>query len=165
MTFFPLRMAWRETRAAWRHFLYFFICIALGVAAVVAVGLFGSSVERTVTQEARGLMGGDIEVRLSHPLSEQGDAVLQSVRPRGIAMTHVSELVAMAARAEGEGRTQIIELKAVAEGYPYYGSLRVEPDRPLMELLNTSAGFGAVVQDSFLIRMNLGLGGRIKIGE
>ena len=97
MNLFPFRMAWRETRAAWRHFLYFFICIALGVAAVVAVGLFGSSVERTVTQEARGLMGGDLEVRLSHQLSDEGNAVLRSLPPRGIAMTHVSELVAMAA--------------------------------------------------------------------
>src|SRR5437016_5375499 len=26
-------MAWRETRAAWRHFATFFLCIALGVAA------------------------------------------------------------------------------------------------------------------------------------
>jgi len=32
---FSFKMAWRETRAAWRHFLYFFVCIALGVGALV----------------------------------------------------------------------------------------------------------------------------------
>ena len=35
-TFF-LRMAWRETRAAWLRLMFFFLCVALGVAA--ALGL------------------------------------------------------------------------------------------------------------------------------
>ena len=170
MNLFPFRMAWRETRAAWRHFLYFFVCITLGVAAVVAVGLFGSTVERTVTREARGLMGGDLEVRLSHALSDHGQNVLRSLQQRGIGMTHVSELVAMAA---AERKTQIIELKAVNDGYPFYGSLKVEPPLGLPALLNPTPDtcpssapcFGAVVQESFLIRMNLGIGGHVKIGE
>ena len=33
---FIFRMAWRETRGAWRHFLYFFACIAIGVGASAA---------------------------------------------------------------------------------------------------------------------------------
>ena len=76
MNFFSLRIAWRETRAAWRHFLYFFICIALGVGALVGVGLFAANVERTVTTEARGLMAGDLEVRLSRHMSQAGESVL-----------------------------------------------------------------------------------------
>lgn len=181
MNLFSFRMAWRETRAAWRHFLYFFVCIALGVGAVVAVGLFASSVERTVMREARGLMAGDLEVRLSHQLSESGEGILRSLSARGIASTHVSELVAMAAAetdtggagASPPGKTQIIELKAVAEGYPFYGNLLIEPSLPLTALLNlipntchpTTPCFGAVVQESFLIRMGLVVGDRIKIGE
>ncbi|MEK7268706.1 MAG: hypothetical protein AAB093_04820, partial [Nitrospirota bacterium] len=62
---FSLRMAWRETRAAWRHFLYFFVCIALGVGALVGVALFSANVELAVTRAARGLMAGDLEVRLT----------------------------------------------------------------------------------------------------
>ena len=98
MNRFILRMAWRETRGAWRHFLYFFACIAIGVGALVGVSLFGTNVDRAVTKEARGLLGGDLEIRLTHPLSLAGQAVLQSLGERGIAFTHVSELVAMAAR-------------------------------------------------------------------
>src|SRR5574341_963513 len=194
MNFFSFRMAWRETRAAWRHFLYFFVCIALGVGAVVGVGLFASSVERTVAMEARGLMAGDLEVRLSHQLSEGGESVLRSLAARGIAWTHVGELVAMAAvagmKSETGGtsetrQTQIIELKAVEVGYPFYGTLVTYPARPLTALLapstysldespltsrpprasRNSPCFGAVVQESLLIRMGLAVGGRLKIGE
>ena len=34
---FVLRMALRETRASWRRLLFFFICIAVGVAAIVTL--------------------------------------------------------------------------------------------------------------------------------
>ncbi|MBI5410463.1 MAG: ABC transporter permease [Nitrospirae bacterium] len=195
MNLFSLRMAWRETRAAWRHFLYFFVCIALGVGALVGVGLFAANVERAVTTEARGLMAGDLEVRLARRMSQAGEAVLRSLADRGIATTHVSELVAMAAATTGwalqpstQQATQIIELKAVGEGYPFYGALKVEPDQPLAELLSPPAPvcqalspsdlsphvsrftphascYGAVVQESLLIRMGLKVGDRIKIGE
>lgn len=180
---FSLRMAWRETRAAWRHFLYFFVCIALGVGALVGVALFSANVERAVTREARGLMAGDLEVRLSRPMSEKGETVLQSLTSRGIATIHVSELAGMAVIADG-GRTQqtqIVELKAVEAGYPFYGVLRLEPDRPLPELLYPPAPvclalhasrftphepcYGAVVQESLLIRLGLSVGHRVKVGE
>ncbi|MDE3117659.1 MAG: ABC transporter permease, partial [Nitrospirota bacterium] len=96
MIAFPLRMAWRETRAAWRHFLYFFACIAVGVAALVGVALFGVNVERAVSKEARALMAGDLEVRVSRQMSQAGEDLLQSLSLRGIETTHVSELVGMA---------------------------------------------------------------------
>jgi putative ABC transport system permease protein len=176
MTSVVFKMAWRETRAAWRHFFYFLTCIAIGVGALVGVSLFGTNLERAVKKEARGLLGGDIEVRLSRPITLQGHAVLDSLAARGIAVTHVSELVAMTARANpspAEGQvTQIIELKAVEPEYPFYGRLRLEPNRNLSELLGAEAPgcaghpcFGVVVQESLLIRMRVAVGDRLKIGQ
>jgi len=197
---FSLRMTFRETRAAWRHFLYFFVCIALGVGALVGVALFASNLERTITREARGLLGGDLEVRLTRLLSDTGKQVLASLARHGIQTLHVTELVAMAATAEegslrAGGATQIIELKAVEEGYPFYGAVRLEPDRPLTELLAPTEAacpttqssspsphpsplprrgeavpvattcHGALVQESLLIRMGLAMGDRLKIGQ
>ena len=169
-------MAWRETRGAWRHFLYFFVCIAVGVGALVAVSLFATNVERAIIREARGLLGGDLEVRLSHPLSVKGQDVLTSLTTRGITITHVSELIAMTARvdqsASGASATQIAELKAVEQAYPLYGAIRLEPTEPLDVLLHPDVRqcggrpcLGAVVQESLLIRMGLSVGERLKIGQ
>ncbi len=176
MNRFILRMAWRETRGAWRHFLYFFACIAIGVGALVGVSLFGTNVDRAVTKEARGLLGGDLEIRLTHPLSLAGQAVLQSLGERGMAFTHVSELVAMAARTtQGSSvtqSTQIIELKAVESTYPLYGAIRLDPAQSPDVLLHPDerrcgghSCFGAVVQESLLIRMGLSVGDQLKIGQ
>ncbi|HEX5545495.1 MAG TPA: ABC transporter permease, partial [Nitrospira sp.] len=168
-------MAWRETRAAWRHFLYFLVCIAIGVGALTGVSLFGVQVERAVTKEARGLLGGDLEIRLSRLMSSKGLEVLDSLSDRGVTLTHVSELVAMAARtgSSGSGQpTQIVELKAVEPQYPLYGALRLEPQGSLVDLLSRQIRrcpdrtcFGIVVQESLLIRMGLTIGDRLKIGQ
>lgn len=172
---FWFNLAWRELRSSWRHFVYFLACIALGVGAVVGVSLFSANVERAVLKEARGLLGGDLEIRLSRPLEGPGAAVLADVAGRGIVTTRVSELVAMAAPANrppgGVDATQLVELKAVESRYPLYGVVRVEPDRPLMELLHPAPErchdlcHGAVVQEALLIRLGLGLGDAIKIGQ
>ncbi len=175
MTAFVVNMAWRETRAAWRHFFYFLVCIAIGVGALTGVSLFGTQVEQAVTREARGLLGGDLEIRLSRLISSQGQDVLNLLSEREVALTHVSELVAMAAKTESSPNgqlTQIIELKAVESQYPLYGALRLEPQEDLSHLLRRQTHqcpdrpcFGVVVQESLLIRMGITVGERLKIGQ
>src|SRR5690348_5393604 len=184
---FAISMAWRETRAAWRHFFYFFVCIALGVGTLVGVGLFAANVAGTVTREARGLMGGDLEVRLSRSIAPNEIAILQSLESRGIRVLHISELVAMASEighaaspshASSVVSTQLIELKAVEPVYPFYGTLKTTPDRPVSELIAVQPDvcvakgeaekldcYGAIVQGSLLIKMGLQLGDHLKIGQ
>lgn len=176
MSRFILSMAWRETRGAWRHFLYFFVCIAIGVSAVVAVSLFAAHVEHAVSGQAKSLLGGDLEIRSSHPLSAEGRTVLESLEGRGISRTHVTELIGMAARATKGGTTgqatQLVELKAVEQGYPLYGVLKTDPSVSPERLLVPDRSaceavpcHGAVVQETLLIRMGLRIGDRLKIGK
>ncbi|GAB1723932.1 MAG: FtsX-like permease family protein [Nitrospira sp. CR1.1] len=172
---FWLILAWRELRSSWRHFVYFLACIALGVGAVLGVSLFSTNVERAVLREARGLLGGDLEIRLSRPLGGPGSAVLTDLASRGIVATRVTELVAMVARVDrAQGRidvSQLVELKAIEARYPLYGVVRVDPDRPLTELLHLAGErcgdmcHGAVVQEALLIRLGLVVGDAIRIGQ
>ncbi len=176
MNRFIFKMAWRETRGAWRHFLYFFACIAIGVGSLVGVSLFSANVDRAVTKEARGLLGGDLEIRLTHPLSSEGQALVKSLTTRGLTLAHASELIAMASRQTQASATpqatQIIELKAVDSAYPLYGAIALDPAQPLEALLHPPTHrcggqvcLGAVVQESLLIRMGLSVGDRLKIGQ
>ena len=59
---FVLRMAARETRASWRRLLFFFVCIAVGVAAIVALRSVIQSVRGVVNTEARALVGADVVI-------------------------------------------------------------------------------------------------------
>lgn len=156
---FVLLLAWRETRGAGRHFAYLVACITLGVGALVAVASFAASLERTVGRSARALMGGDVEIRSTQPLSAEGAAVVASLARDGSEAMPITELVAMSAAG---GRSQIVELKAVGPGYPFYGDLITEPRAPLGSLIGKSR---ALVHDSLLVRLGLRVGDRLTIGE
>jgi putative ABC transport system permease protein len=154
-----LTLAWRETRGAGRHFAYFAACVTVGVAAIVAVGSFAASLERTVGRSARALMGGDAEIRSMRPLSDEAARAVAAATLGGAAVTRVRELVAM---AQAGAITQLVEVKAVEPGYPFYGHLAAHPDRPLPELIGNGR---ILVHGSLLERLGIGVGSRLRIGE
>ncbi len=153
-------MAWRETRAGYRHFVALLACISLGVAALVGVGSFATSLDRTLGREARTLLGGDLDLRATRPLDPGADQGLERLQHEGALVTRVREMVGMSRRADG--RTQLVELKAVGEGYPLYGRVETTPPRPLGALLRDR---GAVVEASLLSRLGLHVGDPLTIGD
>ncbi len=145
---------------------------------MVAVGLFSKNVEAVIFGDARALLGGDIELRSSRPLTEHSHTVLESIYTRDIKVVHVSELVAMAASDQSESpssqssSTQLVQLKVVENLYPFYGVVEIQPPGPLMEFLKTSPSgchqdpcFGAIVQESLLFSLGLEVGKILKIGQ
>jgi len=161
---FALRMAWRETRGASRHFAVFFGCVALGVAALVSVGTFAANLDRTLAREARALTGGDLELRSAQPLDQAARAAVDELARTGAATTTVRELAAMT-RAPARGATLLVELKAVEVGYPLYGRVETTPAAPLGALLADHGGAGgAVVEARLLERLGLAVGDPLTIG-
>src|SRR5690349_8099025 len=59
---FIVRMAARETRASWRRLLFFFVCIAVGVAAIVALRSVIQSVRDVFGTEAKALIAADVVI-------------------------------------------------------------------------------------------------------
>ena len=61
-----LRIAFRELRAGLRGFRIFIACLALGVAAIAAVGALSASVVDSLERDGQSILGGDVEFRLLH---------------------------------------------------------------------------------------------------
>jgi putative ABC transport system permease protein len=158
---FPLRTAWRATRGAWRHFLAFFACIALGVAALVSVGTFAASLDRALAGEAKALTGGDVELRSARPPDPAARGALERLRAEGATTTAVRELAAMA-RNPANGASLLVELKAVEAAYPLYGRVTTAPSRALGDLLGD--GGSALVERSLLERLGLAVGDPFLLG-
>lgn len=158
---FPLVQARRGVRGAWRHFLGFFACITLGVAALTAVGTLAANVDRALSREARTLMGGDLELRAMRPPDADTEAAVARLVAAGAVASRVQELVGMAVAAGG-APSLLVELKAVDAAYPLYGGVETAPARPLAALL---AGDGIVVHESLLERLGVRVGEPVSIGE
>ena len=161
---FSLRMAWRETRGAWRHFTVFFGCVALGVAALVSVGTLAANLDRTLAREAKTLTGGDLELRSARPLDHAERSALAELEGAGAVTTAVREVAGMA-RDPARGSTLLVELKAVEREYPLYGRVQTMPAAPLDALLADRGGAGgAVVEARLLERLGLSVGDPLVVG-
>ena len=55
-------MAAREMRASWRRLIFFFVCIAVGVGAIVALRSVIQSVRGALARETRALIASDVLV-------------------------------------------------------------------------------------------------------
>jgi putative ABC transport system permease protein len=171
-----LRQLARESRGARGRLAFFTLCLAVGVAGVVAVAGFSAALREALRTEARRLLGGDLRVE---GLRELPAPALETItREPGVRVARVWELPTMAAvppaasasaaseaGADGPGGepgpSRLVELRAVEGEYPFYGRLALEPDRPLAELL---AGDGAVAAPELAAALGLAPGDAIAVG-
>ncbi|MFL6824285.1 MAG: ABC transporter permease [Xanthobacteraceae bacterium] len=157
----PLRFAARELRAGLRGFYVFIACIALGVMAMAAVGSLASGLAEGLAREGRIILGGDLAFTLS--LREANADERAFLEHRG-AVSLAATMRAMA-RAQ-DGRTALVEVKAVDAGYPLYGTVALDPHQPLAQALAYRDGaFGAAVDSALLARLDLKPGARIMVGS
>lgn len=162
---FVLAMAGREMRASFRRLLFFFLCIAVGVGAIVSLRSVVQNVRGVLTGEARAMLGGDALVGGNQPLGDELAATIDArLRAVGAERIEVIEVATMVRPAAGETpRTRMVELKAVEAGFPYYGTIELDGGVAFShELLR---GFGALVRPELLAQLGLRVGDAILIGS
>jgi putative ABC transport system permease protein len=162
---FVVRMALREIRASWQRLLFFFVCIAIGVAAIVAIRSVIQSVRGALTREARTLTGGDMIVTSNNPFNERVLQVIARERDAGriTTVSNAAEIATMV-RPGNSSRpvTKMVELRAVEPQFPLYGTLTLADGRPYSHALLRE--HGALVRPELLSLLGLSIGDRILIG-
>ncbi len=158
---YPLRLAARELRGGVRGFRIFLACLVLGVAAIAGIGSLGASVGSAIRDDARTLFGGDVAARLAH--RQAAPAERQFLAASG-KVSEIALLRAMAVSLDGARHT-LIELKAVDDAYPLYGTVGLSPPQDLADVLAARDGvYGAVADPAVATRLGLKIGDRFRIG-
>src|SRR6185312_7666802 len=155
------RFARRELRGGLKGFRIFLACLMLGVAVIAAAGSVASSVRGGIAADAQKLLGGDVEIRLLYrPATPEQIAYF---RTSG-AVSAIREMRAMARPLAGDQRA-LVELKAVDDSYPLYGTAELQPALPLAEALAEHDGrWGAVADPNLLERLGLKVHDTIRVG-
>ena len=163
-----IRLARRELRGGLKGFRLFLACLALGVAAIAAVGSLAAGIAASLAADGRAILGGDAEVRFTQRpanaaeltwLTDQG-RISQTAQMRSMAYAKAASDTA------GEVPRTLVELKAVDNAYPLFGSAVLRPDLPLQQALSRQQGeYGVVVDATLLARLKLQIGDGLAIGD
>ncbi len=156
------RLSRRELRAGSAGFRIFLACLALGVAAIAGVGSVSQAIVAGLNADARALLGGDVDLRLSHRPANTEQ--LEWLRANS-KVSVVAEVRTMARNADRSAR-RLIELKAVDDNYPLFGEMKLSQGGPLSGALARRDGVWSAVADSGLAeRLNLTTGDLIQVGD
>ena len=156
-----LTLAWRESRTARRRLLLYMSSISLGVAALVAIDSFSDNTIRSVHEQSRALLGGDVAARRNAPRPPSIDSLVDSLAHAGIANATSTGFNSMAL-VPRSGGTRLVQVHAISAGYPFYGSIVSDPPAAWSRIQN---GAFAVVDPALLVSLDAQVGDTLSLGK
>lgn len=158
-----LKWALRDLRGGLRGLRLLFGCLLVGVFAIAGVGSLSQAILAGLAERGQSILGGDIEIELSQmeasPAQQAAFAALGQV-------SRVAEVRAMARTPDG--RSQLVQLRAVDGAYPLYGAVTFAPGgvQTLAEALAPVGGVpGAAVSQDLAERLALQPGDALEFGD
>ena len=162
-----IKLGWRtllrDLRAGELRLLI--VAVTLAVAALTAVGFFADRLKGGLQRDARQLLGGDAVIRSDGITPAVFIAKAQSLGLKAI--TTVSfPTMGRATDAEG-GATKLVAFKAVPEGYPLRGTMKVADNAESkgFDTKDVPAPGTAWADASLLDSLNLKLGQTLLMGD
>lgn len=163
---FVIRMALREMRWGWRRLLFFFLCLAIGVASIVTLRSVVQGVRVTLRAEARTLLGADLALSTSREWDDADRQAIERlvarhpVRARSVQI-ETTTMVRPADSARAASR--LVEVVGVDGAYPLYGSPLLQGGRPYG--FGLVDGRGILVRPDLLTQLDVAVGDELVIGH
>ncbi|MET3130502.1 putative ABC transport system permease protein [Oxalobacteraceae bacterium GrIS 1.11] len=166
-----LSLAWKMTGRDWRAGQLRFLLVALvvAVAALSAVGFFVDRLRAGLSRDAHQLLGADLVVNADAP---PPPAWRREAAARGLLIAETVTFPSMAQAGQGQQSvSQLASIKAVSDGYPLRGKLKITTSAAQA---NDAVGHatGAIpapgtvwVDAALLAGLKVEVGAAIKLGE
>ncbi|MBE2275664.1 MAG: drug:proton antiporter [Rhodobacteraceae bacterium] len=155
-----IRIARRELRGGLAGFRVFLICLALGVAAIAAVGTLRAAIQNGLAEQGAQLLGGDAEMRFTYRFAAAEELAFMADEAQRIST--IADFRSMVVTPGDQALTQV---KAVDDAWPLYGVPVLDPAIPLAQALSPQDGLPGAVMDPVLIdRLGLRIGDSFRLG-
>ncbi|MCA8956331.1 MAG: FtsX-like permease family protein [Planctomycetes bacterium] len=148
----------RESRGSRGRLLFFTLCIAVGVTAVVGVAALAQSLEEVLRAQGRDLLAADLLVSSRRPIDPELDAMVR--RFGATATTHTREFASMVAPIDAggvAGSARLARVKSVRGTFPLSGVLELDPPGLLSKVLEQGV---AVAPE-----LGIPVGSRLRLGN
>ncbi|MFQ5676591.1 MAG: ABC transporter permease, partial [bacterium] len=151
------KMAWRDSRTHRKRLLMFTTSIVLGIAALVAIGSFGHTLENAIDEQAKTLLGADLMMSTLQPFTPAAEAFIDSLGGEQAREWVFGSMVYF----KKTGATRLVQVRAVAGDFPFYGEITSEP-RQAVETYKD--GPNALVDETLMIQYDASPGDSIILG-
>lgn len=158
-----LKWALRDLRGGLRGLRLLFGCLLVGVFAIAGVGSLSQAIITGLEERGQSILGGDLEIELSQM---EASPEQQAAFARLGQVSRLAEVRAMARTPDG--RSQLVELRAVDDAYPLYGTVTLAPGgaQTLKQALAPEGGVhGASVSADLAERLGLTPGAPLEFGD
>lgn len=153
------RMAWRDARHHWSRLFLFISAIIIGIAALVAINAFNISLSDAIDDQARGLLGADLEVDANSPFEEELLNLFDSIPAPQATEWSMASMVSFYTKTSG---SRLIRLLAWEGDFPFYGEVELVPENALKKM---RSGRYAMVDENLAIQYEVGSEDSVKIGD
>lgn len=155
------RFAARELRGGLRGFRVFLACLALGVAAIAAVGTVRAGIEAGLKRDGAALLGGDAEVEFTYRFARADELAFLTDIADGVSETVDFRSMVVVDKGD-EAERGLTQIRAVDDLYPLIGKVQLDPAIPLPDAL---ADQGGVMERVLADRLGLIAGDTFRLGE
>jgi len=153
-----LRMLGRDWRAGELKLLA--LALVVAVTSVTSVSFFADRVRQALTRDAHQLLGGDLLITADHALDR---AFADEARRQGLAVATRTRFISMSRHGEA---AQLTGVKAVGEGYPLRGRLRIAPalNAPDVDARGVPPPGGVWIDERLASALGAPVGARLELG-
>ncbi len=153
-----LKMAWRDSRKSKGKLLLFVLAISLGIAAQVGISSFRENLMVEINDQAKELLGADIEIKGNQPLPDSLMLPLFELAPEMSRETYFASMVYF---PQSDG-TRLAQVRALSGKYPYYGKIETFPVEAAGKF---QSGQYALVDEKLMLQYNVEIGDKVKVGS
>ena len=161
-----MKTAWifatRELRSGLRGFGIFLACLALGIAAIAAVGSTRTAILKGLERDGAALLGGDAELQFTYRFATEDErAWMQSQAIQVSEITDFRSMIVVPSVSDAPPERALTQVKSVDAAYPLVGEVKLSPEMPLNQAI---AANGAVMERVLADRLGLSIGDSFNIG-
>ncbi len=151
-------MAWRDSRSSRRRLGFFSLAIIFGVGALVSIRSFGHNLEEAVEEQSKTLLGADLVLTSRQAFTPEIERFLEPLGEEQAREVSFSSMLYVPATEA----SRLVQVRGLRGGFPFYGEMETVPAGARDRL---AEGHFALVEDSVMVQMGLGIGDEVRVGQ
>lgn len=154
-------MAWRDSRRSRSRLVLFASSIVLGIAALVAIDSFSENLQKSINNEAKGLIGADLllQTRQEGVVNPSINAIMDSLGGERALEVNFVSMAAFPKMAQ----SKLVAVRAIQGNFPFFSTIQTLP----IDASNTyqKGGNKALIDKTLGTQFNIHQGDSIKLGD